>query len=171
MSPSRRGGSLTRGWGLTMPRASAKCRRGRCSRPSFIRSPARSAAAMIVTIDGSAGSGKSSAAPGLAARLGFEVLDTGATYRAVALAVLRGDTPDPQAGQLDALLARIHIDMPNGRVLLNGEDVTQAIRTPEVSQAASRLAELPAVRRFLVTWQRQITAGRNGIFEGRGPGG
>ena len=93
---------------------------------------------MIVTIDGSSGSGKSSAARGLAARLGFEVLDTGAMYRAVALAMLRDDLVETDLPGLERLLERVHIELPPGRVLLNGEDVTEVIRTPEMSQAASR---------------------------------
>ncbi len=125
---------------------------------------------MIVTIDGPAGSGKSSAARGLAARVGFEVLDTGASYRAVALAVIRSGKPNPPSAELDVLLARLCIEMPPGRVLLNGEDITQAIRTQEVSQVASCLAEFPAVRQFLVALQRQIASGRNVISEGRDQG-
>src|SRR5438067_3153446 len=122
---------------------------------------------MIVTIDGPAGSGKSSAARGLAARLGFEVLDTGAMYRAVALAALRSGTSDSDPAALERLLTDLRIDMPPGRVLLNGADVTEAIRTPEVSQAASRVAAVPAVRWFLVGLQRAIAAGRDMICEGR----
>jgi len=118
---------------------------------------------MIVTIDGPAGSGKSTAARGLAARLGFDYLDTGAMFRAVGLA-LRG------AADADAVLAVIHLEMPPGRVLLDGRDVTDDIRTPEASQAASRVAVVPAVRRFLAAEQRRIADGRNIVCEGRDQG-
>ena len=118
---------------------------------------------MIVTIDGPAGSGKSTAARGLAARLGFDYLDTGAMFRAVGLA-LRG------AADADAVLAVIHLEMPPGRVLLDGRDVTDDIRTPEASQAASRVAVVPAVRRFLAAEQRRIAGGRNIVCEGRDQG-
>lgn len=118
---------------------------------------------MIVTIDGPAGSGKSTAARGLAARLGFDYLDTGAMFRAVGLA-LRG------AADVDAVLAVIHLEMPPGRVLLDGRDVTADIRTPEAAQAASRVATIPAVRRFLAAEQRRIAEGRDMVCEGRDQG-
>src|SRR5690349_7716428 len=105
---------------------------------------------MIITIDGPAGAGKSSAARKLAQRLGFEVLDTGAMYRAIALAALRAglDPSDPSA--LQRLLGTLRLDMPPGRVLLNDEDVSHLIRTPEVSSASSKVAVLAVVRRRLV---------------------
>jgi cytidylate kinase len=118
---------------------------------------------MIVTIDGPAGSGKSTAARGLAARLGFDYLDTGAMFRAVGLA-LRG------AADADAVLAVIHLEMPPGRVLLDGRDVTADIRTPEAAQAASRVATVPAVRRFLAAEQRRVAEGRDMVCEGRDQG-
>ena len=125
---------------------------------------------MIVTIDGPAGSGKSTAARGLAARLGFEFLDTGAMYRAVALAIIRAQIGESDDGALEELLRRIDIKMPTGRVVLNGEDVSEAIRAQEVSQAASRVAAISSVRRYLVGLQRAIAAGRNVICEGRDQG-
>jgi CMP/dCMP kinase len=125
---------------------------------------------MIITIDGPAGSGKSSAAKGLAHRIGFEVLDTGAMYRAVALAAIQADLNESDPTALDQLLKRTRIDMPAGRVLLNGTDVAGAIRTPRVSAAASRLAVVPAVRQFLAARQRAIAEGRNMVCEGRDQG-
>ena len=125
---------------------------------------------MIVTIDGPAGSGKTSAARGLAARLGFEVLDTGAMYRAVAVAALREGVRVDDEAALAELLTRVRIEMPPGHVVLNGQDVSLAIRTPEVSQAASRVASMRVVRRFLVDLQRAIAAGRNMVCEGRDQG-
>jgi cytidylate kinase len=125
---------------------------------------------MIVTIDGPAGSGKSTAARALAARLGFEYLDTGAMYRAVALALARRRIDPADALAVEAVLAELRIEMPPGRVLLNGEDVAGLIRTPEVSQGASKVAIIPAVRRFLATEQRRVAAGRDMVCEGRDQG-
>jgi cytidylate kinase len=125
---------------------------------------------MIITIDGPAGAGKSSSAKALAQRLGFEFLDTGAMYRAVTLAALRGkiDLRDQEA--LSRLLANLRLDMPRERVILNGEDVTGQIRTAEVTAASGTVADSPAVRRRLVEWQRQIAARRDIVCEGRDQG-
>ena len=125
---------------------------------------------MIVTIDGPAGAGKSSAAKALAKRLGFEFLDTGAMYRAVALAALRAglDLHDQQG--LARLLGTLSIEMPPGRVLLNGEDVTTAIRTREVTAATSPVADSKVVRQHLADLQRAIAAGRDMVCEGRDQG-
>lgn len=125
---------------------------------------------MIVTIDGPAGSGKSTAARGLAARLGVAYLDTGAMYRAVALALTRRGVPFTDLPAVERTLADLHIELPPGRVLLNGEDVTGLIRTPEVSQGASKVAVIPTVRRFLAAEQRRIAAGQNMVCEGRDQG-
>src|SRR5437879_6584051 len=116
---------------------------------------------MIVTIDGPAGAGKSSAAKALARRLGFEFLDTGAMYRAVTLAGLRAhcDLADPTA--MAALLATVRLEMPAGKVLLNGEDITTLIRAPEITAASGSVASNPAVRKQLGIWQRGLAAGRN----------
>jgi cytidylate kinase len=125
---------------------------------------------MIITIDGPAGAGKSSAARALAQRLGFEFLDTGAMYRAVTLAGLRAgiDLRDPDA--LARLLHGLRLEMPAGRVVLNGEDITGQIRTAEVSAASSPVAESLVVRRHLVDLQRTIARGRNMVCEGRDQG-
>lgn len=123
---------------------------------------------MIVTIDGPSGVGKSTVTKSLAARIGFEYLDTGAMYRAVALAMLRRGITDVAA--VTAVLPDVHIEMPPGHVLLNGEDVTEAIRTPEVSQGASKVAVIPAVRLFLAAEQRRIATGRRVVCEGRDQG-
>jgi cytidylate kinase len=125
---------------------------------------------MIVTIDGPAGAGKSSAARALARRLGFEFLDTGAMFRAVALAAVRaGVALDDQAG-LQNLLGRLRLEMPAGRVLLDGEDVSGAIRTPEASSGASVVAASKVVRPYLAGLQQRIAAGRNMVCEGRDQG-
>jgi cytidylate kinase len=109
---------------------------------------------MLVAIDGPAGAGKSTVARAAASALGFTYLDTGAMYRAVALA---GDR-DP---------AELHIAFSGGRVLLDGEDVTAAIRTPAVSDAASRRATDPAVRAAMVAKQRELLARGDWVAEGR----
>jgi CMP/dCMP kinase len=125
---------------------------------------------MIITIDGPGASGKGTAASGIAARLGFAYLDTGAMYRAVALAALRRGVACDDAAAVAAILPGIHIEMPPDRVLLDGEDVTEAIRAPEVSQGASKVAAIPAVRAFLIPQQRRIAAGRDIVCEGRDQG-
>jgi cytidylate kinase len=125
---------------------------------------------MIVTIDGPAGAGKSSAARELARRLGFQFLDTGSMYRAVAFAERR-DRLDCAAdpGSVDWLQS-LRLDVAPGVVRLDGEDIAGLIRTPEITAAASRLAVLPAVRHFLVQLQRQAAVGRNLVCEGRDQG-
>jgi cytidylate kinase len=125
---------------------------------------------MIITLDGPAGAGKSSAARALAQRLGFEFLDTGAMYRAVTLAALRTGIDFRDQQVLTALLKHLQLELPPGRVLLNGEDVTSAIRTSEVTRASGAIADSPVVRRHLVGLQRAIAAGRNMVCEGRDQG-
>ncbi len=125
---------------------------------------------MIITIDGPAGAGKSTAAKALAQRLGFEYLDTGAMYRAVTLAGLRAgiDLRDQEA--LGRLLAGMCLDLTGGRVILNGEDVTSQIRAKEVTTATSPVADSPIVRQRLGEMQRALAAGRNMVCEGRDQG-
>lgn len=125
---------------------------------------------MIITIDGPGASGKGTVARGIAARLGFAFLDTGAMYRAVALAAMQRRVACDDAAAVAALLPTIQIEMPADRVLLNGEDVTAAIRAPEMSQGASKVAAIPAVRAFLVPQQRRIAADRDIVCEGRDQG-
>jgi cytidylate kinase len=125
---------------------------------------------MIVTIDGPAGSGKSTAAKSLAHRLGFEYLDTGAMYRAVALALTRADIPFADAGRVVEFLNRVHLEVRSGHIVLNGEDVSEAIRHPTISDASSRVAVEEHVRAVLVQWQRQVAQGRNMVCEGRDQG-
>jgi cytidylate kinase len=126
---------------------------------------------MIITIDGPAGAGKSSAARTLAQRLGFEFLDTGAMYRAVALAALRAGVNLREEPALAALVAALRLEMPpGGRVLLDDEDVTMQIRTREVTAATGAVADSPAVRRRLAQMQRAIAQGRNMVCEGRDQG-
>jgi cytidylate kinase len=125
---------------------------------------------MIITIDGPAGAGKSSAAKALARRLGFEFLDTGAMYRAVTLAANRAGIDRADETALGHLLAGLRIEMPPGRVVLNGEDVTGLLRTAEITAGSSQVAASPVVRRYLAALQRVIAAGRNMVCEGRDQG-
>src|SRR5437764_3285942 len=122
---------------------------------------------MIVTIDGPAGAGKSSAARELARRLGFEFLDTGAMYRAVAFAALRDGVDLDNESAVADWLRTLRLEAPPGVVCLDGEDISGRIRTPEITAAASRVAVLPPVRRYLVQLQRRAAAGRNLVCEGR----
>ncbi|MEA2428113.1 MAG: CMP/dCMP kinase, partial [Thermoleophilaceae bacterium] len=115
---------------------------------------------MVVAIDGPAGAGKSSVARALADKVGFNYLDSGAMYRAVAKSLV--DRPGP-AGER----ARdVKIDLGD-RVLLDGTDVTDQIRTPEVSEAASRIAADPGVRAALVVKQRDLVQDGDWVAEGR----
>jgi cytidylate kinase len=125
---------------------------------------------MIVTIDGPAGAGKSSIARRLAERLGFQFLDTGAMYRAVALAALRRGLGDGDAEAISRLAEQLGIDMRHERTILNGEDVSAAIRTSEVSAAVFLAADNVDVRRRMVELQRQIAKGRDTVTEGRDQG-
>ena len=112
---------------------------------------------MIVAIDGPAGAGKSTVARAVARELRFTYLDTGAMYRCAALARVR----DPQAD-----LAALTIEIGE-RVLLDGEDVTQAIREPQLGELASQAAADPEVRRAMVTRQRALLASGDWVAEGR----
>src|SRR5437870_2513203 len=125
---------------------------------------------MIITIDGPAGAGKSSAARALAQRLGFEFLDTGAMYRAVTLAGLRAGADLANQDALRALLDNLQLEMTPGHIVVNGEDVTGAIRSPEVTAASGAVASSALVRQRLVDMQRRLAAGRNIVCEGRDQG-
>jgi cytidylate kinase len=123
---------------------------------------------MLIAIDGPAGAGKSTVARALAKELDFAYLDSGAMYRCVALLSLRSPQTD-----LGELAQAAHIELSgsplqgSARVLLDAEDVTQEIRTPEVSQAASTVAADPAVREALVAKQRELIAAGDWVAEGR----
>jgi CMP/dCMP kinase len=115
---------------------------------------------MVIAIDGPAGAGKSTVARMVAEALGFTYLDSGAMYRAVGLATLRGDqSASAVAETLDIRLGE--------RVLADGEDVTQAIRAPQVSEAASKVATNEKVRAALVQKQRQLLRAGDWVAEGR----
>src|SRR6266545_4480831 len=116
---------------------------------------------MIVTLDGPAGAGKSSAARALARRLGFQFLDTGAMYRAITLWGLRSGTDLANALEVSQLLASITLVLEGSRVLVNGEDVTAQLRTVEVTAASAAVADNAEVRRLLVSMQREFAVGRD----------
>jgi len=126
---------------------------------------------LIVAIDGPVGSGKSTVARRVAEMLGYAHLDSGAMYRAVAWKALRDQVPLDSPEQLSSLArgARIDLVSQDGRlrVLLDGEDITDEIRTPEVSQAASVVAAIPGVRQPMVEEQRRAGAGGGVVMEGR----
>jgi cytidylate kinase len=125
---------------------------------------------MIVTIDGPAGAGKSTAARVLARRLGFEFLDTGAMYRSVALAAQRQGIAAGDAAAMSRLLDHLRLDMRGGRVLLADEDITPAIRTPEITALSRAVADSPTVREHLGGLQRSLAAGKDLVTEGRDQG-
>ncbi len=125
---------------------------------------------MIVTIDGPAGAGKSSAARELARRLRFRFLDTGAMYRAVTLAARERGLDLTNAEQVSQLVGEIRVELSGDRVLLNDQDVTDAIRKFEITTATHYVADNPAVRAQLVNWQRASAAGANVVTEGRDQG-
>jgi len=122
---------------------------------------------MVISIDGPAGAGKSTVARAVASRLGFTYLDSGAMYRCVALAALeRGvDLDDPVAtGELAGALT---IEVGYGRVKLDGDDVSLAIREPRVTDASSRVSIHPAVREAMVARQRELIEANDFVAEGR----
>lgn len=126
---------------------------------------------LTIAIDGPAGAGKSTIASALAKRLGYTNLETGAMYRALGLKALEQDVSLDDEDALHELALRSKIELeptPNGnRVLLDGREITEAIRTQEVSDAASRVSVHPKVRVWMVDRQREMGAGGGIVMEGR----
>lgn len=124
-----------------------------------------------VAIDGPSGAGKSSMARRLAAELGYTYVDTGAMYRAVGLYALRAGKDPADNAAVEALLPQVHLDilLKDGtqHVLLNGEDVSAAIRAEEVGMAASAVGANSAVRAFLLDTQRSLAKSRDVLMDGR----
>jgi len=125
---------------------------------------------MIITLDGPAGAGKSSAARALATRLGWCYMDTGAMYRAVALTALERGIPLDDANRLAALAEEIRIEFCNGRVVIDGRDVSAEIRTDHITQATRPVADAPPVRDAMKRIQRRMAAGLDVVTEGRDQG-
>jgi CMP/dCMP kinase len=125
---------------------------------------------LIVAIDGPSGVGKSTTSRLVARKLNIPHIDTGAMYRAIAVAALREHVGTRDEAALEKLLDHVEIDFVPGerpKVLLNGEDVSAIIRTPEVSMAASDVSAVPAVRRMLVKLQQELGRRSGGVLEGR----
>jgi len=126
---------------------------------------------VIIAIDGPVAAGKTTLSKHLADRLGFSLLDTGAIYRAVALASRRQDIDWSDEPSVATVASQLRIEFRwidgTNQVLIEGEDVTEAIRTPEMSQGASLVSALPAVRKALLDLQRQLGEQGNVIAEGR----
>ena len=124
----------------------------------------------VVTIDGPAGAGKSTVARLLADRLRWRFLDTGALYRAVTLAATRAGLDLSSDVELGVLVESLAVRLSNGRVLLDNDDVTLAIRGVEVTRASKYIADSPSVRRRLNDWQRQFASETDVVTEGRDQG-
>jgi CMP/dCMP kinase len=129
---------------------------------------------LLITIDGPAGAGKTSVSRSLAARLGYRYVDTGALYRAVAYtARRRGILPEDDIG-LERMVAELTLgwtpEESGRRLMVCGEDITDAIRSPEISMLASTISARPVVRSFLLKVQRQLGAEKAAVFEGRDMG-
>ncbi len=124
-----------------------------------------------VAIDGPSGAGKSSMARRLAADLGYTYVDTGAMYRAIGLYARRAGVDTKNADAVGALLPQIQLDirLQDGaqHILLNGEDVTEAVRAEDIGMAASDVSAHPAVRTFLLDTQRNLAASRDVLMDGR----
>lgn len=125
---------------------------------------------MIITLDGPAGAGKSSAARALAARLGWCYMDTGAMYRAVALIALDRSVPLDDATRIAMLADSLAIAFRDGRVFVGDRDVSTEIRTARVTSATRPVADAPPVREVMKQMQRRIAAGIDVVTEGRDQG-
>ena len=125
---------------------------------------------VIITIDGPAGAGKSTVARALARRLGFRFLDTGAMYRAVALAGKRRGLDWDVPEDLADLARKVDLQVMGEKIFLDGEDVTEAVRTSEVTAVTRYAADNPAVRAHLVRLQRALAGNDNVVTEGRDQG-
>ncbi|MCA9042254.1 MAG: (d)CMP kinase [Planctomycetaceae bacterium] len=125
---------------------------------------------MIITIDGPAGTGKSTVARALAERLGFQFLDTGALYRAVAWACLEGEISLDDVKTIVDKTRQMQFRWEEGRLWIDEQEVTEKIRTADVTQGASQVAVIPEVREALNEVQRQIADTRDIVTEGRDQG-
>ena len=126
---------------------------------------------ILVAIDGPGGAGKSTMAKALAKECGLHYVDTGAIYRTVGVAVLRAGVSTSDASAVPELLKSIRVSVryegEEQHMLLNGEDVTDRLRTPEISAAASAVSALPSVRAFLLKTQQDLAEACSGVMDGR----
>lgn len=122
---------------------------------------------LIIAIDGPSGAGKGTVARAVADAMDYRHVDTGAMYRAVAWKALHDGVPLDDETRVAALAERASLDLAGDRTLIDGHDVTRAIRTPDIDKAAARVARLPRVRELLVARQRDLGAGGGIVMEGR----
>jgi cytidylate kinase len=122
---------------------------------------------LIIAIDGPSGAGKGTLARTLASRLGYRHVDTGAMYRAVAWKAARDGVSLDDDGAVSSVASAAALQQEDGRISIDGHDVTRAIRTTEIDKAAALVARLPRVRQILVDRQRALGAGGGVVMEGR----
>lgn len=128
----------------------------------------------LITIDGPAGAGKTTAAAGLAKRLGYICVDTGALYRGIGYAARKAGVNPADENATAALCENLNLRLlrreATFRLILGGQDITEHLRAPAIADAASKVSAHPAVRRFLLQFQREVGAAKNAVFEGRDMG-
>lgn len=153
------------------PSTGGRSRVSSAAMPTSVPAPAPEELVRVVALDGPAGTGKSTVARLTAERLGWRFVDTGATYRAVTLAVLRAGADPEDAGACEAVTREARVELSTDPaasvVLLDGEDVSAAIRQPAVTAAVSAVSSHPAVRAALVDLQRALMGTAGAVVEGR----
>lgn len=120
-----------------------------------------------IAIDGPGGAGKSTIAKMVAEKMNMEYIDTGAMYRAIGWLFLKNGVDTEQDDSVDKILSETTMDFEDNHVILNGQDISGEIRTPEISRAASICSKIPAVRSKLVALQRAIAEGKSVVMDGR----
>ena len=120
-----------------------------------------------IAIDGPGGAGKSTIAKMVAEKMNMEYIDTGAMYRAIGWMFAKNNVNTEDSAEVQDVLDHTAIDFDNGKIFLNGEDISGEIRTPEISKAASVCSKLPEVRSKLVALQREIAEGKSVVMDGR----